>query len=331
MRHFTSARARTIGSLSAVALGAVVLLSAATQAQAQQPMMPPAGQGAPMAPMSGQVTMMLFRVVKSGDQQCLLTPAGKLLPVPGNNIPADITTVPIYRDAANNYWYTNRQGQPVAISPDKVNWAVRYLESQPGPNMGMMPQQGMGYQPPVQQTTIIQQPPQQQSSSNSSSNSSGSGSSALGTGLAAAGGAMMGSMIGDAMYHPYSSGYGYGSSYYGMPYGTPMYREGSNVYYYNNSGNKTYVDATKENQAMVNQWNHQGNWNDRNAWANTQNANATAQHAENRSNFQNAAQTQQTQQGRRLFNRGNSQNSGGRFGSAEDTNDSQGRFGRRLR
>ncbi len=207
------------------------------------------------AQMSGNVTMELFKVGETKGQRYLQTPTGEVLPIKGDQLAHDATAVAIYRDVNNNYWFINKQGQPTSIPPEKVQWAINEISTQrlakesTGPQSGSYQSNGTNPsngQAPVQQTTIIQQP---------SSGSGSSGMGMLGAGVAAAGGAMLGSMVGSAID---------GNHYYGMPYGTPMYRDNHGGYYMN-KGNKVYVNNS-HTEPVVNQWKQQGDWDHRNEW-----------------------------------------------------------------
>lgn len=213
---------------------------------------------AAQAPLSGDVTMTLLKVVKQKGKKYLQTQTGELLPISGDNIAKDAAAVAIYRDSSANYWYVNKEGQPTAIPPEKVHWAVQTIEAQrelkqagvPNPELASQGAQSTS-QAPVQQTTIVQSP----------NNGSGGGSTAaamLGTGAMAMTGGMLGGMLGAAISDD--------NHWCGVPYGAPMYHEG-NRGYYNNNGSKVYVN-NEHNQALMDQWNHQGQWQNRNNWQN---------------------------------------------------------------
>jgi hypothetical protein len=112
----------------------------------------------------------------------------------------------------------------------------------------------------------------------------------MGTGLAAAGGAMAGSMIGAAINE--------GNHYYGIPYGQPSYRGEGNHPYYMNNGNKVYVN-NQHTEPINQQWQHQGEWNNRSQWSNptpttTPNSSSMA-NAQNK--FNNNARRQEGHEG----------------------------------
>lgn len=209
-------------------------------------------------PISGNVTMTLFKIIEQKGKKYLETPTGETVPIAGKHLAKDASLVAVYRDSQNNYWFINKDGQPTAIPPQKVQWAVSEISEQrlaKEQTQAALAAQAAGSsqyptgQAPVQQTTIIQGP--------GNAGGSGSGASMVGTGLAAAGGAMLGGLIGDAMYD--------GNHYYGIPYGTPMYRGGAAPFYADNSGNRVYVNNSHITP-INDQWAHQGEWNNRDQW-----------------------------------------------------------------
>jgi len=208
----------------------------------------------PQAPGSDQVTMMLFKIVKSKGQKYLVTQTGDRIPISGENLAKDATTVAVYRDASQNYWFINKEGAPTPIPPQKVQWAINVVKSERAAEFqGYQPVQNTvpGSTAPVQQTTIIQSP-----------QSGSSGGGAVVTAAAAMGGGLLGGMIGGAIDD--------NNHYYGMPYGAPMYHDGAGVYHYNPSGSRVYVNNEHNNQ-ISNQFNQQGDWDHRNQWSNNLN------------------------------------------------------------
>lgn len=207
--------------------------------------------------LSQNVTMTMFKVIDQNGKKYLETQTGEMLPISGKNLDKNAQMVAIYRDQNANYWFINKNGQPTSIPAEKVQWAInsiseqRYAKESTYP--GATAYQGGAYPPgtyppgyPVQQTTVVQEP------------SNNSGSSALGVGVAAAAGGMVGGLVGGAID---------GNHYYGVPYGTPIYRgEGAHGYYYNNSGNKVYVN-NEHVDPVVHQWNQQGAWDNRSEWS----------------------------------------------------------------
>jgi len=223
----------------------------------------PATQSPFTGPVSGKVSMTLFKIVEQKGKKNLETPTGEFVPISTKHLAKDATMIAVYRDSQNNYWFINKEGKPTPIPPQKVQWAVNQISEQrlakEQTQAAIAAEQSAGNysnngyansgQAPVQQTTIIQQP------------SSGSGSGAVagyvGTGLAAAGGAMVGGLIGDSLYD--------NNHFYGAPYGAPLYRDGNRSYYVNN-GNRVYLNNSHLN-AVNNQWDHQGEWNNRDSWS----------------------------------------------------------------
>ena len=220
-------------------LSLVIALSATMSGADAQPAAAP-------NPDAQNVTMTMFKIITRKDHKFLETQTGETLPIEGKNIDKNAQMLAVYRDANANYWFINKHGEPTSIPPSKVQWAINDISEQRyakehayppvgGPNTSTTYQQGVGYPAPVQQTTIVNQP----------------GSSG--------GGAMVGGLIGDSMYG--------GNHYYGVPYGAPLYHEG-NRGYYNNNGNKTYINNAHTDPVMK-QWNQQGNWADHDHWNNT--------------------------------------------------------------
>jgi hypothetical protein len=211
------------------------------------PMQPPTG--------SSQVTMTLFKIEKNHGQKFLVTQAGDKIPISGDQLAKDATSLAVYRDANANYWFINKYGNPTSIPPEKVQWAINVVKSERAAEF-------QGYQPaanttnssgssaPVQQTTIIQNP--------NGSSSGGAAGTAV-TAAAAMGGGLLGGMIGGAIDD--------NNHYYGMPYGAPMYHDGAGMYHYNPEGSKVYVNNEHTNQ-VANQFNNVGDWDHRNQWQN---------------------------------------------------------------
>jgi hypothetical protein len=92
------------------------------------------------------ITMTIYPVVRHADgNQYLITPSGKQVTVPGLGIAPDATQVSVYRDQANHFWYTNLNGQQVAVTPEQLEAAQSQINAQSGG--GGMPPQMM---PPAQ-------------------------------------------------------------------------------------------------------------------------------------------------------------------------------------
>lgn len=207
-----------------------------------------------------QVSVVNLQVVPGpGGTQEVVTPKGDLAPLPGAGVNGSV--VQIYIGAQGGYWYQDRTGQTVDLTP-----SVQALQQSR--------RAGANVQVPQYAPQEYQQQPQ---SSSSSSSSSSGGSSALGTAAAAAGGAMLGSAMTNSMYH------------YNMPYGTPMYYgAGGNPYYYGNNGEPRELNQNQQvaiyNQAKINNQQQDA------AIAQTQ----SNQEARQQSSSQNQAARQQT-------------------------------------
>lgn len=230
------------------------------------------------------VSMIVFPIVKQGSQQFVVTPKGFHIAIPGKGIASNAKEVIVYQDAEKNYWYVNKHGEPTPIPPQQVQDALMQVQQQMnaanaaqmgGQYQGGQPPQQYAGQPPVQQTTIVEQP----------NNNGGNGTGAAVAGMAGmAGGMVAGAAMSGAWNQP---------SYYGVPYGHPLYHgEGGNNYYVNNNGEKAYVNnqqynknvnaaATQYNNnkqaantfnnksanSAFDQWNKQGQWKDKDQWS----------------------------------------------------------------
>lgn len=87
--------------------------------------------GSPGSNSSNGITMMLYPVVRGADgNQYLLTPTGKQVTIPGLALAANATQVQVYRDNANNFWYTNVNGQQVAVTPQQLEIALQQINAQ---------------------------------------------------------------------------------------------------------------------------------------------------------------------------------------------------------
>lgn len=187
---------------------------------------PVGAQYAPGAP-SG-ITMSLYPVEKGADgQQYIVTKVGYKVTVPGLGISPNANDIAVYRDNQNHFWYVDKNGATQPVSQSQLQWTEAQIKNQ----------QAMHGQ--TAQNVIInnQQPVKQ--------GMSPAGTAAV-TGMAAAGGAMMGSMITNSANH----------NSYGMPYGTPMYNEGGH-YYYNGADGKHYEVPYNSANPYTNEWNHQ--------------------------------------------------------------------------
>ncbi len=250
----------TKSTFLAISLAATLSLTFAFDVQAQTQDAQPVGQ----------TSMTLYQVVTDNSgQQFVVTKAGPKVPLPGAGLPPGTQQVAIYRDQASNYWYTDRNNSPVEVTAAQLQGYLNRLYA--------------SHQAPQQQQQ--QQPQQVTNNYNSGSSSSGSGMGMLGTSMAAAGGAMAGAAISNSMYN--NNDY-----YHGVPYGVPMYRNASNnqAYYRNASGNNVYVNNSEKNAAVMNQWNQQGDWQNKNQWANQANGQRAGNYQQgNATNGQEAA------------------------------------------
>jgi hypothetical protein len=92
------------------------------------------------------ISMTLYPVIRAADgNQYLITPTGKQVTVPGLGIAANATQVSVYRDQANHFWYTNLNGQQIAVTPEQLGAVEAQINAQSGGNS--MPPQMM---PPPQ-------------------------------------------------------------------------------------------------------------------------------------------------------------------------------------
>lgn len=82
---------------------------------------------------SNGITMTIYPVVRQPDgRQYLITPSGKQVTVPGLGIAPDATQVSVYRDQTNHFWYTNLNGQAVAVTPEQLETAQMQINAQSG-------------------------------------------------------------------------------------------------------------------------------------------------------------------------------------------------------
>jgi hypothetical protein len=217
-------------------------------------------------PEGQQLAMTLLPIVHQGDLTYIITPKGFKVQVPGSGVAKNAPAVAVYQDPQRNYWYINKKGEPTPVKPATVQSVMAQLSAQYNAaaaqqQVQAMPPQMMQQQPaqaPVQQTTIIQQP----------GTSSGGSGVVAGVNAAAAGMNLAGGILNATSAYGNYGAYG---GYHGVPYGRPIYpsyANGHNNYYYNNSsGNKTYVNANKNNSAYLNEFNKQGTWNNRSQWS----------------------------------------------------------------
>ncbi|HEY9717069.1 MAG TPA: hypothetical protein V6C69_06360 [Trichormus sp.] len=188
-----------------------------------------------------QTAMEIFPIQRGYDgAQFIVTKAGYLVSLPGLGIAPDATQIAAYRDEQNNIWYIDRNGAPVKLTDQQVQWGIAQINQQ-AQARGMMPAQPIQEQQQAAPNVVVVQQPTE---------SSGGGGSGIGTGIMAAGGAMAGAALSNAMYH---------NNYNGIPYGTPVYHgNGGRCYYNGANGSRNYINNS--NNKYVNQFNHQSNW-----------------------------------------------------------------------
>jgi hypothetical protein len=243
---------------SLILIGVIGAQSAIAQ---QAPAQPTMGAGdLNGAPTSQQVAMIMLRIEHNKGKDFIVTPKGLRAQVPGKGISSSAKAVAVYQDPQRNYWYIDKKGEPTPVRPEVVQsvmaqFGAEIQQSQTATSLasgvnGASGAIGTAGGAPVQQTTIIQQPP--------ASGSSGGGAGAMGVASMAMSGTALGLSIG-ALSN--SSNH----SYYGVPYGKPIYQD-NHHYYYNNDSKKVYVAPNSNNKEYFNQWNKQGNWNDRQTW-----------------------------------------------------------------
>jgi len=184
--------------------------------------------------LNSQTSMEIFPIQRGYDgAQFIVTKAGYLVSLPGLGIAPDATQIAAYRDEQNNIWYIDREGVPVKLTPEQVQWGMAQINQQASQQAAQQTQQPAT-------TTVVQQTVNQGSSN---------GLNAVGTGLAVAGGMVAGAAISSSLYH---------NNYYGIPYGVPVYHNGGRYYYNGANGSKVYINNA--NNKYINQWNHQTSW-----------------------------------------------------------------------
>ena len=159
-----------------------------------------------------------------GGTQMVITPKGMVVPLPGPGVNA--STVQVYIGSHGGYWYIDKNGQQVDLTP-----AVQAMQqaSLQAPQSTNVPQYA-----PQPQVVNNNYAPQQQSS----------GPGVVGTAAAAGLGAMAGAAIASPNY------------WNGVPYGTPIHYGANSMPYYTQGGKPVYVNASN-NVAEVNQVNNQ--------------------------------------------------------------------------
>jgi hypothetical protein len=208
---------------------------------------------------NSQLAMIMLRVEHNKGKDFIVTPRGLRAQVPGKGISSKATAVAVYQDPQQNYWYIDKNGEPTAVRPQVVqsvmaqfNAEVQQTQAVAPSASGVTGTAGTAGGAPVQQTTIINQPPA------GGTSGGGGGAGAMGMASMAMGGTALGMSIG-ALAN--SSNHGY----YGVPYGRPIYQD-NHRYYYNNDSKKAYIAPNSNNKEYFNQFDKQGNWNDRQNW-----------------------------------------------------------------
>src|SRR5215470_7227659 len=79
------------------------------------------------------ISMIMYPVQRGSDGlQYLITPAGHRVHIPGLGIAPNASQVSVYRDASNQFWYTNINGQTTAVTPKQLEWAQAQINAQSG-------------------------------------------------------------------------------------------------------------------------------------------------------------------------------------------------------
>ena len=224
--------------------------------------------GGPAGSPNQQVAMIMLQVSHDKGHTYITTPKGFRAEVPGKGIASNARAVAIYQDPQQNFWYIDKHGEPTEVKPDVVRSAMMQFQGevqqnhmagqamqQGGMPVGMPGMAGMAGTgtAPVQQTTIVQQP----------ASGSGGGSGGAGAMMGAASMAMSGTALGMSIGAMANSGH---NNFYGVPYGKPIYQD-NHHYYYNNDSKKVFVNPNSNTKATFNQFEHQGNWENRENWA----------------------------------------------------------------
>jgi hypothetical protein len=245
------------GMVNQLSVGLALIGLMASTAIASTPV---CAQYLPTMEPSTDVSMCLYPVERGADGvQYIITRAGFKVTVPGLGIAPDAREIAVYRNPENQFWYVNKNGATVPVTAFQVQWtmaqinhqqALRNIENERERPLGEAPivYNSMGQQVAQQPTAIYsgmapnviinnEQPATRTATS-------GAGAAVV-TGLAAAGGSMLGSMIGSSFYDN-------NNGYDGIPYGHPCYNEGGH-YYYNGADGAHEVPANR----YTNQWDRQ--------------------------------------------------------------------------
>jgi hypothetical protein len=272
-----------------------------------------------------QVSMVNLQVVANPDgSQSVVTPKGDLAFLPGKGV--DGSVAQIYMGSQGGFWYVDRTGQTVDLTPAVDSLKARRARAAQVPQYAPMPEYGAyggGYngQPSQQQydqqqmqmqqqqlqmqqqQMQMQQQQEQQASQEKSSDGGGRGSgvlSAVGTAAAAGAGAMAGAALSN-------------NRYYNAPYGTPYYYgNGGNPYYYDHNNERREMDDLSPNQKAVMYNKHQINQKNQQSQQaavsqaqtnrQSQQANRESQQASRQSQFAAAGQPQGDHQSRQHQN-----------------------------
>ncbi len=271
------------------------------------------GAGAPGNPGAQPDVSVVHLQTQPGQngQQMVITPKGMVVPLPGAGV--DGSSVPIYIGGSGGYWYVDKNGQQVDLTPAvraMQNNAAQAAAAAPVPQYAPAPQ----YAPP---------PPY----------SSGGGTT--GNAAAAGLGAMTGAMMGSAMAN--------NNNWNNVPYGTPIHYGAGAAPYYNQGGKPVYINNS-QNTAEINQINNQhatamqqqqdwyrkqqaqqsGNWKN---WQQQQTASNPFVREGQGGQAAAAGRQAEGEQGRFGRNEAGEQG-GGRFGKNEAGEQGGGRFGK---
>jgi hypothetical protein len=164
-----------------------------------------------------QVSVVNLQVVHNSDgSQSVITPKGDLAVLPGAGAPGEVAQ--IYFGSQGGFWYTDKTGKTIDLTPAVQALQARRAQSQQAAQQAAqpVPQYAPEYyeQAPVQQQVVHEE---------------SGGASALGTAAAAGAGAMLGTAM--------------TNRYYNAPYGTP--------YYYGQNGAREFEDLNQNQKAVL--------------------------------------------------------------------------------
>lgn len=187
------------------------------------------------------VTMVTLQTMPGQNgQQMVVTPKGKVVPLPGPGVNSNV--VQVFIGSQGGAWYVDKNNQQV----DLTQAIAAFQRSAGNAQTAQVPQ----YAP---QPVVNNNYYDQNGSSSSSSGGSSAGTTALAAGLGAATGAALTNTLMDQPYY-----------YHGVPYGYPVaYGANNKPYYVNNQGKNVYVGnndvnvnkSASYNNATVNQAN----------------------------------------------------------------------------